>query len=318
MKRDNPSRMAFTLIELLVVIAIIGVLIGMLLPAVQMVREAARRIECANNVKQQSLALLNYESAHQHFPSGFEFPGMTMWTCHILPYIEQENLYDTLDLNGPWSLREGATAANADALSTYISIFRCPSADIPVSQFDALVATDRTPCCYLACASGLNNRESGEKPWAGMNRFGELAASDGIFYLNSQTTIAEVSDGLSTTVLIGESLPDQDLFGVDYSGNNQKVDHWYIGSAELPTYESLNNSAESSECLGSTACPVNSLFIPESSINDKELSFGSAHPQGVNIGFADGHINFINDSIDAIIWSAIGSRQGGEVVTTIE
>jgi prepilin-type processing-associated H-X9-DG protein len=290
----------------------------MLLPAVQMVREAARRIACANHVKQQSLAMLNYESAHKHFPPGFQFPGMTMWSGFILPFMEQNNLYDSLDLDGPWSLRDGATASNANALSTYLEVFRCPSADIPLSQYDALVDTDRTPCCYLACASGLNNRESGAKPWVGMNRFEGLEASDGIFYLNSRTEMAEISDGLSTTVLLGESIPDQDLLGIDYSGNTQKVDHWYIGSAELPDYQSLNNSAESSECLGSTACPVNSLFIEDSPINDKELSFGSAHPQGVNIGFADGHISFVNNSIDPLIWSGIGSRQGGEVVTTID
>lgn len=318
MRNHSATRSAFTLVELLVVIAIIGILIGMLLPAVQMVREAARRIQCANNVKQQSLAMLNYESAHRHFPAGYEFPGMTMWSCHILPFIEQVNLHDTLDLNGPWSLLEGATEANANALSTYLAVYRCPSADIPVSQFDPLVATDRTPCCYLACCSGLNNRESGDKPWAGMDRYNSWSASDGIFYLNSHTEIAEIMDGLSTTVLLGESLPDQDLIGTDYSGNIQKVDHWYIGSAELPTYDSLNNSAESSECLGSTACPVNSLFIADSPINDKELSFGSAHPQGVNIGFADGHVNFITNSIDQRIWSAIGSRQEGEVVTTVD
>lgn len=317
--RRLNKRCGFTLVELLVVIAIIGILIGMLLPAVQMVREAARRVQCANRLKQQTLAMLNFESAHQHFPPGWSYPGMTMWSGFILPFMEQNSLYQTLDLDGPWSLRDGATLNNADALSTFLEVYRCPSANLPVSQFDSLVATDRTPACYLGCASGINNRESGEKPWVGMDNFGDWKGSDGIMYLNSRTTMAAISDGTSTTCIIGESLPDQELFGSDYSGNNQKVDHWYIGSAELPDYEHLRyTSGESSECLGSTACPINSLWVEESPINDKELSFGSAHPQGANLGFADGHLQFVTAAIDPVVYAAIGSRNEGEVVTSVD
>ncbi len=319
MRVHRTKNAAFTLVELLVVIAIIGILIGMLLPAVQRVREAARRIQCANQTKQLSLALLNHESAHGYFPPGFRFPGMTMWSAYVLPYVEQNSLFETLDLDGPWSVREGATLANSNALSEFLPVFRCPSANLAISQYDPLVDTDRTPSSYLACASGLNNRESGEKPWVGMNNYGSLAGSDGVFYLNSRTRYAEIRDGSSSTVLMGEAIPDQDLFGTDYSGNLQKVDHWYIGSGELPDYEAIGStiSAENSECLASTACPINSLFIEDSPINDKELSFGSAHPQGVNIGFADGHIQFVTENIDLVIWSAVGSRNGGEVVTEV-
>ena len=314
-KFDN--RKAFTLVELLVVISIIGVLVGMLLPAVQQVREAARRVQCANNLKQQSLAMHNFESSNQHFPPGFEFPSQTMWSAHILPFIEQNNLYDSLNLDGPWS--SGASMANSAALNSGLEIFRCPSANIPESQFDSLANIDRTPCCYLACASGLNNRESGDRPWAGMNRTGSLDSSDGVFFLNSEIRFADIQDGASATVLVGESIPDQELFGVDYSGHLQKVDHWFIGSAELRTYSTIGaGSAENSECLASTACPMNSLFVPESPINDKELSYGSAHPQGANISFVDGHIQFINENVDPRIWSAIGSRNGRESVGTID
>lgn len=319
MNRNHSARSAFTLVELLVVIAIIGILIGMLLPAVQMVRESARRVQCANQLKQQCLALLNYESAHQHFPSGFEHPSMTMWSGKILPFLEQQNLYDSLTLDGPWTVSSGATQANLDAQSTILAVFRCPSASIPEIQRDPLIGADRTPSCYLACASGLNNRESGDKPWVGMGAEDGFASSDGIFFFNSATRIADIRDGTSTTVLVGESLPDQDLFGTDYSGNPQKVDHWYIGSGELETYAGYpGNSAEVSECLGSTACPINSLKIESSPINDKELCFGSNHPQGVNIGFADGHIQFLTSDIDATTWAAVGSRNGREAVGSIE
>ena len=318
MKRKNRSRSAFTLVELLVVIAIIGILIGMLLPAVQQVREAARRTQCANQLKQQSLAILNYESSQQEFPSGFKNPSMTMWSGLILPFIDQQNLRQNLDLDGPWSSFTGATQANLDALGSELPIFHCPSSGIPLLQFDPLVGVKRTPCCYLACSSGLKNRESGAEPWAGMHKYGGYRASDGIFYRDSKTRTSDVRDGLSSTLLLGESLPDQNLFGIDYSGNRQKVDHWYIGSGELPEMISATHSADNSECLGSTACPFNSLFIADSPINDKELCFGSAHPQGMNMGFADGHIQFVNDQMDVAVRMAIGSRIGGENVGAIE
>ena len=313
---NNPSRNAFTLVELLVVIAIIGILIGMLLPAVQQVREAARRIKCANNVKQQSLAMLNYESASGYFPPGFSFPGGTLWSGYILPFIDQGNIYNRLDLAGPWHAHEGPTA-NSAAMGTFVEVYRCPSANLDLLQFDPLAGTDRTPCSYLACASGLNNRESGERPWCGMNAEGDWAESDGIFFHNSNIRHADIFDGSSHTVLLGESLPDQFLTGTDYSGNSQKVDHWYIGSAEVGGYQQGNNSAEVSECLGSTACPLNSIMLEDAPINDKELSFGSMHPGGANMGFADGHIRFIREDIDPTIWSAVGSRDWGEANTHI-
>ncbi len=153
-----------------------------------------------------------------------------------------------------------------------------------------------------------------------MPAFEDLPESDGIFFMNSNTTLAAVTDGLSNTVLLGESLPDQTLFNDDYSGNPQKVDHWYIGSRELNTYTEIGsfNSAEVSECLGSTACPINSIKVPESPANDKELSFGSEHIQGVNMGLADGSVHFVVETIDLEIWSAVGSIRAGEVNTDLD
>jgi prepilin-type processing-associated H-X9-DG protein len=303
----------------LVVIAIIGILIALLLPAVQMIREAARRVECANKVKQQSLAMLNYESAFQNFPAGYSHPGMMMWSGLVLSFLEQANLYDRLDINGPWDAFGGETD-NSKSLGIYLGVFRCPSANLDRSQFDPLVNTQRVPCTYLGCASGLNNRESGDLPWCGMGRYQNYPESDGIFYLNSQTRVAEVLDGLSNTLLLAESLPDQTLLGTDYSGNLQKADHWYIGSRELGDYPEVISigSAEVSECLGSTACPINAIKDVDSPVNDKELGYGSAHLQGLNAGFADGHVRFVRETIDRTVWSAIGSRASGEVVSTFD
>lgn len=317
---NKNKHRAFTLVELLVVIAIIGILIAMLLPAVQSVREAARRIQCANNVKQQTLAMLNYESAHQHFPSGFTFPGRAMWSAFMLPFIEQQNLFRSLDLNGPWVATSGAPLANLEAQNVFLDFMRCPSANIPESQFDGLTGVNRVPSCYLGCSSGLLAVEAGEFPWAGMDGLNGIPESDGMFFANSSVSMAQITDGTSSTVLLGETVPDQNRFGVDRSGSLQKADHWYIGSGELSDIAAVGSriSSESSECLGSTACPINALWMgDEVPFDEKELSFGSRHTQGVNMGFADGHVQFINESIEATIWSAIGSRSGREVVSTV-
>jgi prepilin-type processing-associated H-X9-DG protein len=269
-------------------------------------------------LKQQSLAILNFESSNLRFPPGFQYPSMTMWSGLILPQIDQQNLRDKIDLNGPWTAFAGASQSNLDALGSELAIFQCPSAGIPGRQFDPYAGAERTPCCYLACASGINNRESGDEPWVGMHAYNDYPASDGIFYLNSKTRPSDIRDGLSTTVLLGEAIPDQELFGVDYSGNPQKVDHWYIGSGEFAEILAGHRSLENSECLGSTACPFNSLFVPDSPINDKELSYGSAHPQGVNLAFADGHNQFVNENMDVEVRMALGTRRGREKVGVIE
>ncbi len=244
-----------------------------------------------------------------------------MWSAYLLPFIDQQVLYKTLDLNGPWRPTLDATDQNVVAQNVWLDYMRCPSANVADSQYDDTANLDRTPSCYLACSSGLLAFEAGDFPWAGMDAFGGFQRSDGIFFANSKTTMAAISDGTSTTVLLGESLPDQDLLGEDRAGNLQKVDHWYIGSDELTDMASLGSrdSSESSECLGSTACPINSLLQGDATtIDEKELSFGSRHTQGTNIGFADGHVQFVSDSIGATVWSAVGTRSGNEVVSTFD
>ena len=328
-------RRGFTLVELLVVIAIIGILIALLIPAVQAIRESARRVECANHLRQHTLAMKQFEAAFRHFPPGFTFqhsdpenfgPTMTMWSAYTLPYIEQTSLYESIDLEKPWSPVWNAPASNVAALAVEIAVFQCPSSGMDFGQWDYTMQIDRVQSSYIACASGLNNRESGDWPYCGMNAFDEYPESDGIFFLNSKTREADIVDGLSNTLLVGEALSDQYLRGESYSGNYQKVDHWYIGTREMGDYEYISRNghyggggeAECSECLGSTACPVNAIKIEECPINDKELCFSSEHPGGVNMSFADGHILFINNQIDPAVWSAIGSRDGRETDVNIE
>lgn len=296
-------RDAFTLIELLVVIAIIGILIALLLPAVQAVREAARRTQCLNNAKQITLAIHHFEDSQKTLPPGLTFPEMAMWSAYILPFIEQQNLADTIDLKGPWAYVDNN---NSKACGSYISFFQCPSAAVPEHLEYAQGIADRVPSTYLACASGTNDRESGSLPF-----IGDPDTGDGLFLMNKRIRLRDVIDGQSTTVLMGESLFDFDLWGDDFSGNTQVVDHWYIGSAEL---DPNNPSIEFSECLGTTACKINAFQDPVAPINHKELGFSSRHRAGSVIGFADGHNSFVTTDIDLQIWRGLGTRGGRETV----
>lgn len=311
---------AFTLIELLVVIAIIGILIGLLLPAVQQVREAARRIQCANQLKQLVLGTLNYESAQRKFPPGFTYPYNTMWSAMILPHIEQQNLYNQIDLEGYWTAGLTTHPPNLEALGVVLDIFQCPSAGVEPFQYDASMEADRVSSCYLACASGLRVREAGDLPWCGMDRDQGFPESDGIFFLNSKTRTQDIRDGTSNTLLFGESVPDQNFLDIDAGGNLQKVDHWIIGSREMSDYETgfAVGSNEISECLGSTAVPMNALEDPNASIDAKELCFSSRHSGGINMGYADGHIKFLSSRIDPQVYSSLGTRSGGEVVPILD
>ena len=323
-RRGFAAARGWTLLELLVVLAVIGILLALLLCAVQAIRETARRAQCGNQIRQITTALANYETAWHCYPPGWSAPAMTMWSGFLLPYLEQNNLYETLDLQGPWNGSAAVTTdGNAAALAAWIALLQCPSSGLPPTQWDGVMACVRTPCSYLACASGSNNRESGTLPWCGMNAWRDpqtgatYPASDGVFYLNSRTRPAEIVDGLSHTLLVGETLPDQNVQADDYAGNWQKVDHWFIGSSELFEYSALSEfgSAENSECLGSTACPINALDDPSLPMNDRELSYGSRHVRGVNLGLADGQVRFVSSAIDRPVWQALGTRAARDSAT---
>jgi len=191
----QPQR-GFTLVELLVVIAIIGILIGMLLPAVQMVREAARRTSCSNNIRQLGLAVHNYESAFGELPPGVVDndddlrDALHSGFVYLLPYIEQQNLYDLYDLDFDWK-----TTPNLELTEVEIDVFLCPSNDSRVDQDGGIpgapldYALNKGPLAYL------HNQE----------------LRDGMFDVNSHTTLASVTDGVSNTLMIGEAASNAQL-----------------------------------------------------------------------------------------------------------
>lgn len=289
----------FTLIELLVVIAIIGLLIALLLPAVQAAREAARRIQCLNNLKQIGIAMHSYHDCLNSFPAGVVDNTGAMWSGLLLPQLEQEPLYNTISWNGRWS-QQGSP--NSLACTQRLPVFRCPSAAAP-DRLDNVGILNRVPCTYLACATGNLARESGPDPRVGMN-------GDGVFFVDSAVRFADIKDGTSNTVAVGDALFSMDVVGPDAMSLLQVVDHWYIGSPEL--YRSLHT--EVSEALGSTAVAINTVRDndPSIAIDEKELCFSSYHSGVVQVLFCDGHTTTITESIDRNIWRYLGTRAGRE------
>jgi prepilin-type N-terminal cleavage/methylation domain-containing protein len=310
--RNRFSRRAgFTLVELLVVIAIIGILIGMLLPAVQQVREAARRTQCANNARQLALACLNYESAHMHFPPGLNCPKggekdgrffdsneyqdgrpfpnaphnnkFGSWLVWIMPFIEANNAYQRLDLNFrefgdpsfPESVGENVLGANSVG-ATIIPSYLCPS------DFSADV---------------INYRDEGEFFFAPNSYFGVAGkqswfiaggvSGDGILTANSSVTFGNISDGSSNTLLVGER---------------------YSFDAEWPSFTTRRGWAWSSalslqDCISGVLEPINYQLpvgvgpSPSFALTDKKLnSFSSGHPGGANFSAADGSTHFLTNT----------------------
>jgi prepilin-type N-terminal cleavage/methylation domain-containing protein/prepilin-type processing-associated H-X9-DG protein len=311
----QAGREGFTLIELLVVIAILGVLTGLLLPAVQKVRETASRMSCSNNLKQMGLACHHYHDVNGAFPPGYRAAGPyrdgetdTMpgwgWGTFLLPYLEQGNLSNTLNLGQPVQ----SSAGSATILKGYL----CPSdmaPSQPIAVMDALedpVAL-AAPSSYAACVGG---DELDTTAPTGL----------GIFYRNSQTRIADVTDGTSTTLLIGERAW-------------AKVRGIWAGAIA----GGVCSRGQQNPCPGAPGSwmPAPTLVLAHSHLNNATADtdgglddFSSMHPGGSNFLFADGSVRFLRSisgdlgvnpdgstiySPDSLAFQALGTRSQGEV-----
>ena len=307
----NRRRSAFTLIELLVVIAIIAILIGLLLPAVQKVREAAARMSCSNNLKQLGLAVHNFADANDSkIPMLGEAQEGGHWSAFILPYIEQDNAFKALTF-GSTDFASSAGLANPSissannierqmaACNTAFKSLRCPSSTAPERVFDASVYApawyaNRVPCNYLGVVTGFQPHDG--KPASGWGRNpGVIAGAkghwelDGMFVtrptatsrvaqggMGGPVTLLGVTDGLSNTAMIGEAEPDPQLAslaGVQENPNCGRKDHWAIGGDDFDNWE----GTDWSEMGGSTAVRIN-FPRPAGSPNgasDTDLNWGA-------------------------------------------
>jgi prepilin-type N-terminal cleavage/methylation domain-containing protein/prepilin-type processing-associated H-X9-DG protein len=286
-------RSAFTLIELLVVIAIIAILIGLLVPAVQKVREAAARAQCQNNLKQIGLALHNYHDAKKRFPSGILVPiggaggsinpptraprppipdQFGSWLTAILPYVEQQGLYNQIQtISTNFSQREysycgSATSPGASVISTYL----CPSDNVP-----------ETVIQYSVYHFGVNSyfANAGTSAWPVAT-----ASFNGVMFYNSSVKITNITDGTSNTLLAGER------YSLDPS------------DPDLPTTRgwAWTNYNSGQDHLGDTSWPINSTAAAIG--NQARLTnFGSGHTGGANFVLCDGSVRFFSEGAIGIV-----------------
>ncbi len=302
---------AFTLIELLVVIAIIAVLIGLLLPAVQKVREAASRLRCKNNMKQMGLALHNYHDRNGSFPAGYMSNAVSTdgtgpgwgWAAFLLPDLEQENLHRLIDFKQPMT-----AAGNHDIVrQTNISFFRCPSDSrqdpIPLSEFDnpAGLTTPLARGNYVACYGNTPFLDESPAVLTTHLVIGGISGK-GMFYRNSRTRIGDITDGLSNTCAIGEKSAKNTL--ATWVGVVPGA--MWRSANDLANYGGVPTNLPAAMVLGH-ACRDH----PPSSDAGVAEDFSSPHINGVNMLFADGSVHAVRQSVNMAVYPFTASIADG-------
>ncbi len=316
--RPVQIRKAFTLIELLVVIAIIAILIALLLPAVQQAREAARRTQCKNNLKQIGLALHNYESSHSVFPPGqLGFPKVFSAHAQLLPYMDQASVRNLLDFNDnplPFGLPAPDGANNAVAARTKLPMFRCPS------DREVISGNDYGTTNYAACVGN------------GVPNDGSMSGANGLIFAISKIGFRDITDGTSNTVAFSES-----VLGTGTSSTGTTPTDAFRQTIELTT----GTVTSDTNCVigGSTTWSgvrgakwinghyadtlYNHYYGPNSRTPDcnngyhshAHIAARSLHTGGVHALLADGSIRFVSENIDLTTWRNLATRSGGEVVS---
>lgn len=334
MRHQTLGRKAFTLVELLVVIAIIGILIALLLPAVQAARATARRMSCTNNLKQFALAMHNYHDSYRCFP-GLGTSSMTSFSAQakILPFAEQKVLKSLIDFNEPLftgsSHSQTLNPVQVEAARHVVPMFRCPS-DGEIDTYTEYYTNTGQAFAggnYVVCSgSGIGTNYDIRYP------------TDGLFFYGSARAIRDIQDGTSNTALISETIlgnhketsgseaddPTRQIASSSASPNSGAPG---LAGIVDPDLAGLVNGATSWKGNRASAWIVGKSYTstfctyarPNSQIPDwfsMGIGFFAArgsHPGGANVALADGSVRFASDTIDLQTWRALGSCDGGEL-----
>ncbi|MCE9562668.1 MAG: DUF1559 domain-containing protein [Planctomycetes bacterium] len=329
---SSRTRQGFTLIELLVVIAIIAILIGLLLPAVQKVREAAARMSCSNNMKQLGIALHSYHDTYQNFPVGCEpdknsTGGVasswgSSWKVYILPYIEQGAIYSK------WSFASSSGYSNGANLALVSNItlkpYRCPSSPLPdFSPYSNTGSYKEMFSSYVGVAGGYND--------AGLISTGNagIVSGGGILFPNSKITMTSISDGTSNTLLVGEQSDhlrdanNQPIIGSFGAITSQGPHGWTMGANGWTTTPPSYGSGTDNRAFNTTTTRyqinqhgmANNCSAGTCDNTGNNIPYSSGHTGGANMVFADGSVRFLNNSTNLVTLVALSTRALGEIVT---
>jgi prepilin-type N-terminal cleavage/methylation domain-containing protein len=310
---DRRSPLGFTLIELLVVIAIIGLMVALLLPAVQSVREAARRMQCQNNLKQVGLGIQNYESAHRFLPKGgagtvsLTDPNSRArwrlsWGAAILPFMEQMPLYEMIDQNQPF-----IHPNNLAAGQTLVETLLCPTAP----KVETLRPNGDTPSSTIRYARTDYGGNYGERGLRCLpqrncqNNYSDLGSTDGggrgtlLLWIENDIAIRDIRDGTTYTILVGEA--PEGLHSI-WIGHKNVFDQSVPLDARIQT--------------GSRWQACHSVFKSrQGNFCDFGQEFHSYHPGGCSFSYADASTRFLSNSMDVKVFAAMLSRRGGEIIS---
>jgi prepilin-type N-terminal cleavage/methylation domain-containing protein/prepilin-type processing-associated H-X9-DG protein len=317
-------RRGFTLIELLVVMAIIAILVGLLLPAVQMAREAARRIQCMNNLKQMGIALQNYHDAVGAFPMGYATRGRFIdgatdtvpgwgWGAMMLSQLEQGPLFSAVNFSLPVEVAQNTTVIRS-LISTYLCPSDLTSGPFPVTDASGIVLAVAAPSSYAACVGGDESDTA-----TGINNDG---LGTGIFFRNSRIRLADIADGTSQTIAVVERAWSK-ASGV-WAG---AVANGTIRRGPQNACPRTGDLFYPSATLVQAHCHlINTNADPDGGLDD----CSSFHPGGANFGFADGSVHFLKNRLSDVgtrpdgsriydpadlVFQALATRAGGEVLS---